>query len=798
MQGSKTTAEVVELQDSSEVKLGVKCLIPDDDYVSAEVLRARATERFVQESEYMERESAGGGNIYRRARASAPQERVLEYAYRPAQIMVPPPPPRTAPRTMTLTSNEQTKVTMDSNAATMGQISTSRVESPTLVTPMPTQIASPTKLKRADSVKEVTEGRRSSRSRHSHRTSIVIEAYKPERTEIEIRRLARDEVERYRQAERLMEAHGDVYTHGKLVAVEAAPPEPEPIALVPVERRIALEKDVVDRPWIKSPERPRPLEFASAYRRERSQTGPEEAIESLPAPWRPLRASEFRRRRSRSRYRRELGEDAYVWRRDAIHSGADMTRENARREDASSDKTRWPGTSKPRRAKVAENPTRYETTEVEEAAQQYKDSDADERFKNAERRSAKFAEDMREVRSARDLSSTQQADVASSSSGRWTDREYWLDGQPAQAAVDRPSRTAKVRVEGPPVSARTERLILERQPPANGSIPREPMPAPREQVAASSSRRMRHSITERTATNVLPYPAEESIVSAQMPSPKPPVSKAKINKPAKEDEGEYTFVKRTVKHTRSTSRPGREKPYYEVHETFGRRSKPAADETKPQKEVEVNVRRKDDNQRTSDISSRVHFAKQVEFSPTPPGSDASSTQFRKLGRMRRDLGVGETGGDLIAEYERRGRARSRLPYEGYDYEFKRKSVTAQQPIPRAATEMDRDRTVRPPKREASALLVNNMPFARARSESPSRETAPLMAKKQKKKQRVSQRDTQKEDGFGPYRTEERRDDSMAVEDGRSRISSNSGSRSSSSSSSGYRYVRRDEVRRGPR
>lgn len=84
----------------------------------------------------------------------------------------------------------------------------------------------------------------------------------------------------------------------------------------------------------------------------------------------------------------------------------------------------------------------------------------------------------------------------------------------------------------------------------------------------------------------------------------------------------------------------------------------------------------------------------------------------------------------------------------------------------------------------NALRDVKLPLARARSESPSRETPYKVSRKQK------------EDGFGPYRTEETRDSSMAVEDGRSRMSNTSSS--SSSSGSGYRYVRREAVRRGPR
>lgn len=74
-------------------------------------------------------------------------------------------------------------------------------------------------------------------------------------TEHDIRRLARDEVERYRRAERSMDAHGDFYAHGKLVPVERAP-------VVPVERRIEIERDVqTDMPWRKE----EPQEKQPAY-----------------------------------------------------------------------------------------------------------------------------------------------------------------------------------------------------------------------------------------------------------------------------------------------------------------------------------------------------------------------------------------------------------------------------------------------------------------------------------------------------------------------------------------------------
>jgi hypothetical protein len=63
--------------------------------------------------------------------------------------------------------------------------------------------------------------------------------FQPEqRTESEIRKISREEIERYRTAERKLERHPDPYAHGKLVPV------------VPVERRIEIEKDIPGPvPW---------------------------------------------------------------------------------------------------------------------------------------------------------------------------------------------------------------------------------------------------------------------------------------------------------------------------------------------------------------------------------------------------------------------------------------------------------------------------------------------------------------------------------------------------------------------
>ena len=77
----------------------------------------------------------------------------------------------------------------------------------------------------------------------------------PVYTESEIRIFARDEVERYRQAERMMHAHPNAYAHGRMVPVVPA---------VPVERRIEVVRDTAAiREWEVPTSPPREAAFAA-------------------------------------------------------------------------------------------------------------------------------------------------------------------------------------------------------------------------------------------------------------------------------------------------------------------------------------------------------------------------------------------------------------------------------------------------------------------------------------------------------------------------------------------------------
>ncbi|KAK5681034.1 hypothetical protein LTS10_006794 [Elasticomyces elasticus] len=145
-------------------------------------------------------------------------------------------------------------------------------------------------------------------------------------------------------------------------------------------------------------------------------------------------------------------------------------------------------------------------------------------------------------------------------------------------------------------------------------------------------------------------------------------------------------------------------------------------------------------------SGRVRFASKVDVSPTPPNSEASSTQFRIIGaRPGSKKKMRENGEDLIAEYEeRRGRSRARdrarTTKAEPEYFYKRREVE------RLGHDGARDSSVRS-YRPPNDFVPPGRPF----SESPSRELA-----------------LEERDWHGPYRPEVPRQESMDVLAGSSR------------------------------
>ncbi|KAI6791224.1 hypothetical protein KC361_g7449 [Hortaea werneckii] len=169
-------------------------------------------------------------------------------------------------------------------------------------------------------------------------------------------------------------------------------------------------------------------------------------------------------------------------------------------------------------------------------------------------------------------------------------------------------------------------------------------------------------------------------------------------------------------------------------------------------------------------NARVRFASNVEFSPTPPGSDASSAQFRIIGPQGRSKSKGklsgggwESGEDLIAEYERRGGARARGQGRG-EMHASRAEATSEQHEQQSGVNGAWDGVT---EEEIPSRDVKNTrnqprksrPLTEALSESPSRENLYESFSDYGSSARS------KLDGYGPYRSGETRFDSLEVGDG---------------------------------
>ncbi|KAK3655691.1 hypothetical protein LTR56_003340 [Elasticomyces elasticus] len=172
-------------------------------------------------------------------------------------------------------------------------------------------------------------------------------------------------------------------------------------------------------------------------------------------------------------------------------------------------------------------------------------------------------------------------------------------------------------------------------------------------------------------------------------------------------------------------------------------SRPPGSSLRDYRAVYRRVQAADDSEHSS---GRVRFASKVDVSPTPPNSEASSTQFRIIGaRPGSKKKMRESGEDLITEYEeRRGRSRARDRARNTkaepEYFYKRREVE------RLGHDGARDssvRSYRPPN--------DFVPLGRPFSESPSRELA-----------------LEERDWHGSYRPEVPRQESMDVLAGSSR------------------------------
>ncbi|KAK3675551.1 hypothetical protein LTR78_004635 [Recurvomyces mirabilis] len=160
----------------------------------------------------------------------------------------------------------------------------------------------------------------------------------------------------------------------------------------------------------------------------------------------------------------------------------------------------------------------------------------------------------------------------------------------------------------------------------------------------------------------------------------------------------------------------------------------------------------------SEHSSKVRFAAKVDISPTPPGSDASSEHFRLIGgsaSSKAKLRDGESGEDLIAEFERRGRSKTREPRSPHNRTGEQEYFYERRETVREPSGVDRGWDDAPPSAwEGDSNKSQPKPLVHAYSESPARERSSRWGKEGRWEEEGS--------GAGPIRPEMPRQEVMDV------------------------------------
>ena len=268
--------EVVHVEESDKVRIGVSAFLPKDNLYTRketdDAIRKQHSkgyaERFIREDSsnaddpdrvvyrYVKRTKKSGPNppVVERAEVSAENLAAMnlmndQYSFRSGRIRT------------TLEPNEKSQ-TGDNSATryvaeeirvaevTRAESSESSAPQRSLKSRPPTVTTKGPSTRASVSVKTSVAGSRSK----VQATAQVTGPDTPGFTESEIRIFARDEVERYRQAERMVHEHPHAFTHGRLV----------PVTAVPVERRIEVANDeAVPKPWEEHPLPPRESVFST-------------------------------------------------------------------------------------------------------------------------------------------------------------------------------------------------------------------------------------------------------------------------------------------------------------------------------------------------------------------------------------------------------------------------------------------------------------------------------------------------------------------------------------------------------
>ncbi|KAI7619585.1 hypothetical protein KC343_g8667, partial [Hortaea werneckii] len=250
--------EVVRQSQSNDIRLGLFTGINNEDYISREEWETKRARALLREAERQRLEDKGeesedeGDVTYRHVRIRQRVDCPTRAEQIATNVLPCLPKPRTSIYSTAQDAIDQVSSSSEEKLVVNSKKSTDDRRLPTSYTPVVTaaagqrtKLVSPQKdaaLSRAVKVSaSVTRGA-SSNSSHSQSTvkakaTVETESPKPAPTESEIRRIAREEVVKYRDAERKLQAHPDPYAHGRMV---------------PIERRIdAKASNHEDIPWRK-------------------------------------------------------------------------------------------------------------------------------------------------------------------------------------------------------------------------------------------------------------------------------------------------------------------------------------------------------------------------------------------------------------------------------------------------------------------------------------------------------------------------------------------------------------------
>ena len=834
LEETKKVAEVVVRSESNPIKLGcITPFVPDEDIVSNEEMRRMKVEKYLrgrpsEQHESRHRSRSRKDVVFRHVKVvDAPDARESEDEEVAEEMIEEVWVPRK--KKVVFTSQDaiqsfKNAVTPDLPTAPKPTTTSMRVQ-PTTNPPSTSSISVKREaLRTMDSAKASVSARASSTS-GSGSTSTVrasakasthsrptvgesdirkvardeIEQYakamqQPEQRHAEIRRVAREEVERYRQAERKLEAHPDAFAHGKLV---------------PVERRIDVERDIAEAmPWVqptrqqpsltqessttKSLTSERDFAYESTSKNSESQSKSGSTAKSWGPRWRRELSIERRSQRDASPRAARLQKGEQItdtYRSFQMKDQESNIRASVRSEKVDdrvqqSDSPRCTSRAEPHIVEISRQPTPDQSNVI----QVVEEMDLPPRSRAASYRREEYSheaaarprpERVRELRShskveegSRQVSSPfYQAERVQedkrSETVRRLNQNSWHDEAATQMTATRSSKQdASTRTGGVRAEALTQfpSPVIERSAQAS-THSRVTFQNDQASDKTRWSRKQRMAEEGRAGRpppkQDLPYPEDNVMPDHTAKSANAEKDTASTKKPTRHrsssnhPNSEYLYIDHTVQ---PADRPRGTRPFdgnppdgrIETEETYVVRRHPQGPS---------HARRKDQGERharESDESKHIKFNKKVEISPTPPGSDASSSAFRSFhsigARSGRQMdGNEDTGrpGDITGEYERRGRTRSRDLKTNH---FHEREMIYERP--------DGEWIVKPKQwgkgggsHRQAAWVSGSVPLERPLSESPSREEL------------ISPSRHSKSDGRGPYREQGNVTDSMNAEDG---------------------------------